>query len=92
MGVLIEQNGTNVTVHGNGLHGLKAPSETLDVGNSGTTTRLISGILAGQDFETVLSGDASLNKTSNGKDHQTIRTNGCKDHKCEWEWMCTIED
>ena len=50
MGVLIEQNGTNVTVHGNGLHGLKAPSETLDVGNSGTTTRLISGILAGQDF------------------------------------------
>ena len=59
MGVLIEQDGTNVTVHGNGLHGLKAPSETLDVGNSGTTTRLISGILAGQDFETVLSGDAS---------------------------------
>ena len=56
MGVLIEQDGTNVTVHGNGLHGLKAPSETLDVGNSGTTTRLISGILAGQDFETVLSG------------------------------------
>ena len=45
MGVLIEQDGTNVTVHGNGLHGLKAPSETLDVGNSGTTTRLISGIL-----------------------------------------------
>ena len=67
MGVLIEQDGTNVTVHGNGLHGLKAPSETLDVGNSGTTTRLISGILAGQDFETVLSGDASLNKRPMGR-------------------------
>lgn len=62
MGIEIEQNGTNVTVHGKGLHGLKKPEEILDVGNSGTTTRLISGILAGQDFEVVLSGDASLNQ------------------------------
>lgn len=62
MGVKIEQNGTDVTVHGNGLHGLKQPEDMLDVGNSGTTTRLISGILAGQDFEVTLSGDESLNK------------------------------
>lgn len=61
MGVEIEQKDGKVFVHGNGLHGLKAPTETLDVGNSGTTTRLISGILAGQDFPCVLSGDASLN-------------------------------
>ena len=78
MGVLIEQNGTNVTVHGNGLHGLKAPSETLDVGNSGTTTRLISGILAGQDFETVLSGDASLNKRPMGRIIKPLEQMGAK--------------
>lgn len=62
MGIRIEQEGTNVTVHGKGLHGLKKPKEVLDVGNSGTTTRLISGILSGQDFEVMLSGDASLNQ------------------------------
>ena len=78
MGVLIEQDGTNVTVHGNGLHGLKAPSETLDVGNSGTTTRLISGILAGQDFETVLSGDASLNKRPMGRIIKPLEQMGAK--------------
>lgn len=62
MGIEIEQDGTNVTVHGKGLHGLEKPEGLLDMGNSGTTTRLISGILAGQDFEVVLSGDASLNQ------------------------------
>ncbi len=61
MGIEIEQEKEKVFVHGNGLHGLKAPTEILDVGNSGTTTRLISGILAGQDFPCILSGDASLN-------------------------------
>ena len=67
MGVRIEQDGTEVTVHGNGLHGLKKPEKQLDVGNSGTTTRLISGILSGQDFEVTLSGDASLNKRPMGR-------------------------
>ena len=67
MGVRIEQDGTEVTVHGNGLHGLKKPEKQLDVGNSGTTTRLISGILCGQDFEVTLSGDASLNKRPMGR-------------------------
>ena len=46
MGIDIERNASEILVHGKGLHGLSAPSETLDVGNSGTTTRLISGILA----------------------------------------------
>ena len=50
MGIDIERNASEILVHGKGLHGLSAPSETLDVGNSGTTTRLISGILAGQSF------------------------------------------
>ena len=61
MGIEIEEKETSVYVHGKGLHGLSKPSCTLNVGNSGTTTRLISGILAGQSFETTLSGDDSLN-------------------------------
>lgn len=61
MGIEIEQSETSVLIHGQGLHGLRSPSLTLEVGNSGTTTRLISGILAGQPFESKLSGDDSLN-------------------------------
>ncbi len=61
MGIKIEETEDEIIVHGKGLRGLTKPEHTLDVGNSGTTTRLISGILAGQDFETTLSGDASLN-------------------------------
>ena len=61
LGIEIENNSSSVIVHGKGLHGLSAPSDILDVGNSGTTTRLISGILAGQPFDSKLSGDASLN-------------------------------
>ena len=60
MGIDIEQNGDRVTVHGKGLHGLKEPSGILDVGNSGTTMRLISGILSGQPFGSTLTGDASI--------------------------------
>ncbi len=51
-----------VTIHGVGLKGLKAPSKPLDMGNSGTAMRLMAGILAGQDFECELIGDASLSK------------------------------
>lgn len=52
----------SVTVHGKGLYGLRAPSDTLDAGNSGTTTRLISGILSAQNFTTRLTGDASIQR------------------------------
>ena len=61
MGINIEETDHTITVHGKGLHGLSAPLNILDVGNSGTTTRLLSGILAGQKFESKLSGDESLN-------------------------------
>lgn len=61
MGIEIENTSDKILVHGKGLHGLSAPRRTLNVGNSGTTTRLISGILAGQGFESLLSGDDSLN-------------------------------
>ena len=60
MGIDITNTGEKVIVNGKGLRGLNAPSTILDVGNSGTTTRLISGILAGQNFTSVLDGDASL--------------------------------
>jgi len=66
MGIDIEEGtdekGEYILVHGRGLRGLKKPAHPLDCGNSGTTARLISGILAGQDFESMLTGDASLSR------------------------------
>lgn len=62
MGIEVENLGSIVKVHGKGLHGLTAPSSILDVGNSGTTTRLIAGILAAQPFQSILNGDASIQK------------------------------
>ena len=55
MGIEIKNTPERILVHGKGLHGLSAPSAVLDCGNSGTTTRLISGILAGQNFFQVYS-------------------------------------
>lgn len=87
MGIFIENNTDSVIIHGKGLHGLTGPTEILDVGNSGTTTRLISGILAGQTFTSELIGDASIQKrpmgriitplTKMGADIVSIRGNGC---------------
>lgn len=62
MGVDIEQNQNYLQVTGVGLHGLKAATRPLDVGNSGTSMRLLSGLLAGQSFDSTLTGDASLRK------------------------------
>lgn len=62
MGVQIEDNGDLVTIHGVGFDGLKAPENKLDMGNSGTSIRLISGVLAGQDFDVEMFGDDSLSK------------------------------
>ncbi|MEJ6401114.1 3-phosphoshikimate 1-carboxyvinyltransferase [Nicoliella lavandulae] len=62
LGVKIETVDNQVHVHGKGIDHLVAPSEPLNMGNSGTTTRLISGILASRPFETTLVGDASLSK------------------------------
>lgn len=60
LGIFIEETADTITVHGKGLHGLHSPADTLDTGNSGTTTRLLSGILAGQNFTSILNGDASI--------------------------------
>jgi 3-phosphoshikimate 1-carboxyvinyltransferase len=62
LGVTIEQDGSNVTVYGSGLNGLSESSEVLDVGNSGTTARLMMGILSGLPFHSVLIGDESIAK------------------------------
>lgn len=69
MGVIIENTGNDgiVIIQGRGLRGLVSPSETLDVGNSGTTTRLMSGILAAQTFTSRVNGDASIQKRPMGR-------------------------
>ena len=68
MGIKVERNEpTSVIVHGNGLRGLRAPKSVLDMGNSGTAMRLFSGLLAGQDFDSVLTGDDSLSGRPMGR-------------------------
>ncbi|MDO4642440.1 MAG: 3-phosphoshikimate 1-carboxyvinyltransferase [Cardiobacteriaceae bacterium] len=63
MGVKIERHGAGrLTVQGVGLHGLHQPNMALDVGNSGTSMRLMAGVLAGQKFDSILIGDSSLMK------------------------------
>ena len=62
LGVNIETHGSDVTVHGKGLCGLRRPEDTLYTGNSGTTTRLITGLLAGQRFDTIIDGDATIRR------------------------------
>ena len=62
MGVEIEESKNTLTIKGLGINGLKAPKQDIYAGNSGTTTRLISGILAGQNFSSIITGDDSLSK------------------------------
>lgn len=62
LGATIHDDGEKIVVEGKGMNGLTAPSELLDVGNSGTTIRLLAGLLAGQPFKSVLAGDQYLNK------------------------------
>ena len=62
LGIKIEISENKVFVHGKGLMGLSAPSTILDVGNSGTTIRLLTGILAGQNFSSSITGDASIQR------------------------------
>ena len=59
---IIQHSDTELSISGVGLNGLHAPSKTLDLGNSGTSIRLLSGLMAGQQFDTVLTGDSSLQK------------------------------
>lgn len=77
MGVVIEgPHKGRVTVHGVGLHGLKAPAGPLYMGNSGTSMRLLSGLLAAQPFDTTLTGDASLSKRPMNRVAKPLREMG----------------
>lgn len=78
MGIEIEKTQDVVTIHGKGLHGLKKPDHALDAGNSGTTTRLLSGILSGQDFTSIISGDASLQTRPMGRIMTPLSSMGAK--------------
>ena len=62
LGVKIDIQGDRVRVDGLGLEGLRRPRGTLDAGNSGSTMRMLAGILAGQEFRSTLDGDASLRR------------------------------
>ena len=87
LGIEIENKGEEILIHGKGLHSLHKPASILDTGNSGTTTRLIAGILAGQSFTTELNGDASIQSrpmkriieplSSMGAKIESLRGNGC---------------
>lgn len=78
MGVRIEITENEVIVEGVGLHGLSAPETDLYTGNSGTTTRLLCGILAGQSFSSTLSGDASIQKRPMGRVIKPLREMGAR--------------
>lgn len=78
LGVGISESEGALRVKGEGLNGLKPPSEPLDCGNSGTTMRLLSGILAGQPFSSVLTGDPSLSRRPMGRIAEPLRAMGAR--------------
>jgi 3-phosphoshikimate 1-carboxyvinyltransferase len=79
MGISIEGLGTeHLVVHGKGLDGLSEPASVLDLGNSGTGMRLLAGLLAGQDFFSVLTGDQYLTKRPMARIVEPLRRMGAK--------------
>ena len=76
MGVKIERNGSNVTINGVGKYGLKEPIRSLNLGNSGTSIRLMSGLLSAQSFDSELCGDESLSKRPMGRVIEPLRLMG----------------
>jgi 3-phosphoshikimate 1-carboxyvinyltransferase len=78
MGITIEQDGTTLKVHGKGLRGLTEPTDIIDAGNSGTTARLLLGLLSAQDFFTVITGDYSLRTRPMGRVVEPLRLMGAR--------------
>jgi len=76
MGVSIERKGTDVIIQGVGMHGLKMPKNSLNLGNSGTSIRLMSGLLSAQSFNSELCGDKSLSKRPMGRVIEPLRQMG----------------
>jgi len=79
MGVQAEvaSDGT-VTIHGNGLDGLREPEDILDIGNSGTSIRIMSGVLAGQPFYSVITGDSSIRRRPMGRITEPLKNMGAQ--------------
>jgi 3-phosphoshikimate 1-carboxyvinyltransferase len=78
LGIEMHESGETVAIHGRGLRGLKPPTKTLDAGNSGTTIRLLSGILAGQPFTSSITGDESLSSRPMGRIARPLRQMGAQ--------------
>lgn len=78
LGVRIEEHSGVIYVYGSGLDGLREPDDILDMGNSGTTTRLTMGVLAGQDFFAVMTGDESLKRRPMGRVAKPLISMGAK--------------
>ena len=76
LGMPVEEEGTAVTIHGRGLDGLHAPAADLDAGNSGSTIRMLSGILAAQPFTSRIAGDESLSRRPMGRIMQPLAQMG----------------
>ena len=76
MGVQIDRNGSNLLINGVGMNGLKEPTNPLNLGNSGTSIRLMSGLLSAQSFDTELCGDESLSKRPMGRVIEPLRLMG----------------
>jgi 3-phosphoshikimate 1-carboxyvinyltransferase len=76
LGIGVEREGTEVAIDGGGLDGLKAPAGTLDAGNSGSTIRMLSGILAAQPFASRIAGDESLSRRPMGRIIQPLEAMG----------------
>jgi len=78
LGVQFEGKASRLRVNGKGIRGLSRPSQTLDAGNSGTTIRLLSGVLVGQSFPSSIAGDSSLNKRPMNRIIDPLRKMGAK--------------
>jgi 3-phosphoshikimate 1-carboxyvinyltransferase len=76
MGVEVDRGASTTTIHGVGLRGLRMPTDVIDCGNSGTTMRLLAGLLSGQRFGARMVGDASLTKRPMGRVIKPLRARG----------------
>mgnify|MGYP000851226102 CR=1 FL=1 len=90
MGILIDIQDEIIRIHGKGLHGLLAPKIPLDVGNSGTTIRLLSGLLSAQPFTSTITGDASIQKRPMRRVVEPLRKMGAHIDGKEYGNFCPL--
>lgn len=90
MGIDIEEKEGKLIIRGKGLRGLSVPKEPLDVGNSGTTIRLLLGILAGQSFKATITGDASIRRRPMGRVTDPLKKMGAEIHGREKDKLAPL--